>query len=53
VQLLVFAVCGWSAMLIAYAFGLGGSVGALIFLAILFVGGLLRVARPLLERLSA
>jgi hypothetical protein len=51
VQLLVFAVCGLSSMLIAYAFGLGGSVGALIFLAILFVGGLLRVARPLLELL--
>ena len=40
-------------VLIAYAFGLGGSVGAVIFLAILFVGGLLRVMRPLLELLRA
>ena len=40
-------------MLIAYAFGLGGTVGAVIFLAILFVGGLLRVMRPLLELLRA
>ena len=52
-QLLVFAVCGMCSMLIAYAFGLGGSVGAVIFLAILFVGGLLRVMRPLLELLRA
>ena len=38
VQLLVFTVVGLSAMVVAYAFGLGGAVGFLIFLAILFVG---------------
>ena len=37
-QLVVFTVVGLSAMLVAYAFGLGGAVGFLIFLAILFVG---------------
>ena len=50
-RLLVFTVVGLSAMLVAYAFGLGGAVGFLIFLAILFVGVFLRVAEPLLERM--
>jgi len=51
VQLLVFTVVGLVAFLIAYAFGLGGAVSALIFLAILFTGATLRVAEPILERL--
>jgi uncharacterized membrane protein YjjP (DUF1212 family) len=51
VQLLVFTVVGMSAMLVAYAFGLGGAVSSLIFLAILFTGALIRVSRPILERL--
>jgi hypothetical protein len=51
VQLLVFTVVGVSAMVVAYSIGLGGSVGSLIFLAIVFVGATLRLARPLLERL--
>jgi hypothetical protein len=51
VQLLVFTVVGMSAMLVAYAFGLGGAVSSLIFLTILFAGVLLRVTRPLRERL--
>ncbi|HYU60290.1 MAG TPA: hypothetical protein VEK39_06000 [Solirubrobacterales bacterium] len=51
-QLLIFAVAGMVAMLIAYAFGLGGAVSSLVFLTILFVGGLLRVAGPLIERLK-
>ncbi len=50
-QLLVFTVVGLSAMLVAYAFGLGGAVGSLIFLAILFVGVFLRVAEPLMQQL--
>jgi hypothetical protein len=53
VQLLVFTVVGLSAMLVAYAFGLGGAVGFLIFLAILFVGVFIRVSEPLMERLRA
>jgi hypothetical protein len=51
-QLLIFAVVGMVVMLIAYAFGLGGAVSSLIFLAILFTGALLRVAQPILERLK-
>ena len=51
-QLLAFAVVGMCAFLIAYAFGLGGAVSSLIFLAILFVGVTLRVAAPMLERLK-
>jgi hypothetical protein len=51
VQLLVFTVVGLAAMLIAYAFGLGGAVGFLIFLAILLVGVGLRATAPLVERL--
>lgn len=50
-QLLVFTVVGLSAMLVAYAFGLGGGVGSLIFLAILFVGVSVRVSQPLIDRL--
>jgi uncharacterized membrane protein YczE len=51
VQLLVFTVVGLSAMVVAYAFGLGGAVGFLIFLAILFLGVVIRVSAPLIERL--
>lgn len=52
-QLLAFAVVGMSAFLVAYALGLGGAVSALIFLAILFTGATLRVAKPLIDRLKA
>jgi hypothetical protein len=51
VQLLVLTAIGLSALLVAYAFGLGGAVGFLIFLAIVLVGVVLRVAAPLTERL--
>jgi hypothetical protein len=51
VQLLVFTVLGLVAFLVAYAFGLGGTVSALIFLAILASGAALRVAEPIRERL--
>ena len=50
-QLLVFTAVALCAMLVAYAFGLGGHVGFLIFLAILFVGVCVRVSQPLIERL--
>jgi hypothetical protein len=51
VQLLVFTVIGMSAMLVAFAFGLGGAVSAVIFLAILFTGVVVRVTQPLRARL--
>ena len=50
-QLLVFTVIGMCAMLVAYAFGLGGTVSSLIFLAILFTGVVVLVTQPLRERL--
>jgi hypothetical protein len=49
VRLLVFTVVGLIALVIAYAFSLGGTVGALIFLFILFNGVLDRWAQPLLQ----
>ncbi len=50
-QLLVFTTVALCAMVVAYAFGLGGAVGFLIFLAILFAGVFMRVTQPLIERL--
>jgi hypothetical protein len=52
-RLLVFTVVGLIAMVIAYAFSLGGTVASLIFLFILFNGVLDRWAQPILERLKA
>jgi len=49
VRLLVFTVVGLIALVIAYAFSLGGTVGALIFLFILFNGVLDRWVQPLLQ----
>ncbi len=52
-RLLVFTVVGLILMIVAYAFSLGGTVAALIFLFILTNGVLDRWAQPLLERLRA
>ena len=52
-RLLVFSVVGMIALLIAYAFSLGGTVGALIFLFIIFNGVLDRWAKPLLAWIRA
>ena len=52
-RLLVFTVVGLIALIVAYAFSLGGTVGALIFLFIVFNGVLDRWARPMLDRLRA
>jgi hypothetical protein len=51
VQLVVFTVVALSAMLVAYAFALGGAVSFLIFLGILFIGVTVRVSQPLLKLL--
>jgi hypothetical protein len=48
-RLLVFTVVGLIAMIVAYAFSLGGSIAALIFLFILFNGILDRWAQPILD----
>jgi hypothetical protein len=50
-RLLVFTVVGLIAMVVAYAFGLGGTVASMIFLFILFNGVLDRWAQPIFERL--
>ena len=50
-RLLVFTVVGLIAMVVAYAFSLGGTVAALIFLYGHYTGVLDRGAQPLLERL--
>ena len=52
-RLLVFTVVGLIAMLIAYAFSLGGTIAALILLFILFNAILDRWAKPLLDWLRA
>ena len=52
-RLLVFTVVGLIALVVAYAFSLGGTVGSLIFLFILFNGVLDRWAQPILNRIRA
>jgi hypothetical protein len=51
VRLLVFTAVGLIAWIVAYAFSLGGTIGGIIFLFILFNGILDRWAQPILERL--
>jgi NADH:ubiquinone oxidoreductase subunit 3 (subunit A) len=53
VRLLVFTVIGLIALIVAYAFSLGGTVAALIFLFILLNGILDRWAKPLLDWIKA
>ncbi len=50
-RLLVFTAVGLIAMVVAYAFSLGGTIAGMIFLFILFNGVLDRWAQPILERL--
>ena len=52
-RLLVFFVVGLVAMMVAYAFSLGGTVAALIFLFIIFNAILDRWAKPLLDWIRA
>lgn len=52
-RLLVFTVVGLIALVIAYAFSLGGTVAALIFLFILLNGILDRWAKPLIDWVRA
>lgn len=49
-QLLVLTAIGLVAYLVAYAFGLGGTVAGLIFLTFLTIGAVLRVSEPLMAR---
>ena len=52
-RLLVFTVVGLILMIVAYAFSLGGTIAAIIFLFILFNGVLDRWAKPMLEWIRA
>ena len=52
-RLLVFTVVGLIALMIAYAFSLGGTIAALIFLFIMFNAILDRWAKPLLDWIRA
>ena len=49
--MLIFTVVGLAVMLIGYAFGLGGTLGAILFLTFLFTGATLRYLQPLIARL--
>jgi hypothetical protein len=49
--LLVFTVVGLIGLLIGYTFGLGGTLGALIFLFIILNAILDRWAQPMLARI--
>ena len=42
---------GLAGLVSAYGFGLGGTMGFLIFLLVLFIGVCVRVAQPILARL--
>jgi hypothetical protein len=53
VRFLVFTVVGLILMMIAYAFSLGGTIAALIFLFIILNAVLDRWAKPLLDWIRA
>jgi hypothetical protein len=50
-RMLIFAIVGAVLAMIGYAFGLGGTVAAVIFLFVLTNGALDRWAQPIFERL--
>lgn len=52
-RLMIFNAVGIILAVIAYAFSLGGTIAALIYLFVLFTGVLDRWAQPLFERLRA
>jgi hypothetical protein len=50
-RMLIFAIVGGVVFMIGYAFGLGGTVGSILFLFVLFNGVLDRWAQPIFKRL--
>ena len=48
---MIFNAVGMMLAVIAYAFSLGGTIAAMIYLFVLFTGVLDRWAQPMLERL--
>lgn len=51
-RLMVFSVVGLMLAIIAYAFGAGGTIAAMIYLFVLFNGVLDRWAQPMIESLK-
>ena len=51
VRLMIFNAVGLMLAVVAYAFSLGGTIAALIYLFVLFNGVLDRWAQPLIARL--
>ena len=50
-RLLIFAIVGAVAFMVAYAFSLGGTISTIIFLFVLLNGVMDRWAQPIFERL--
>lgn len=50
---MIFNVVGMMLAVLAYAFSLGGTIAALIYLFVIFNGVLDRWAQPMLQRLRA
>ena len=48
-QLLGFATVGMMLFIVAFALDLGGTIAALIFLLVIFIGATLRAWQPLIE----
>jgi hypothetical protein len=51
-RLMVFNVIGIMLAMIAYAFGAGGTVAAMLYLLVLFTGVLDRWATPMIDALK-
>ncbi|MDQ3571312.1 MAG: hypothetical protein M3383_00445 [Actinomycetota bacterium] len=51
-RLMVFNAVGIALAVIAYAFSLGGTMAAMIYLFVLFNGVMDRWAQPIIERLK-
>ncbi|MGI8631797.1 MAG: hypothetical protein ACR2NA_04525 [Solirubrobacterales bacterium] len=46
---LVFAVLGFATLVLAWGVGIGGQVGSVLALAVIFLGVLLYMARPIID----
>jgi hypothetical protein len=49
VRLLVFTVLGCCLLVLAFGIGLGGQVGAMLALTVIFLGAALHVVQPLID----
>ena len=51
-RLMVFNVVGMILAIIAYAFSLGGTIAALIYLTVMLTGVTLNWAQPIIDRIK-